>query len=84
MGSQDADIGVLAKAFIETTPLQKGTIPRRSVQIAGHPWIDDVSHVIELRGTHEVGRAVEVRQQGDRLADCISGAVDCNGWGAIC
>jgi hypothetical protein len=45
---------------VQLLPLGKCEITRRSMEISGHPWIDDVVYVVPLRWTHQVGWPIEV------------------------
>jgi hypothetical protein len=59
-GVQQTDVSDAAELSVEIFPLREGFIARGTVQIPGHPGVDDVVHVIELRRTHQVGGFIEV------------------------
>ncbi len=51
------DFGDLAEGMVELMPLGGGALAGDGVDVVGHPGVDDVVDVIELRRAHEEGGA---------------------------
>lgn len=57
LGGDQEDVGESGDFGVEGLPLGGGALARGGVEVAGHPWIDDVVDLIERWGTHEKGGA---------------------------
>jgi hypothetical protein len=57
---KEAHIGDAAEDVVHALPLGEGEITRTSVNVSGHPGIEDVVDSIPLRRTHEEGGAGEL------------------------
>lgn len=61
-GMQQANVGDTTQDVMKTLPLREGKIARGSMDVAGHPRIDDVVDAVPLRRTHQVCGAGVVRR----------------------
>jgi hypothetical protein len=52
--ADEFNIGNLPERAMKTSPLLDGSFARRSVQIACHPGIDDVRHIVMQWRTHQI------------------------------
>jgi hypothetical protein len=55
LGLDEFDFGDAADGFVEALPLLGGAGLRGGVDVALHPGVDDVVHVVELGGAHQEG-----------------------------
>jgi hypothetical protein len=55
LGLDELDVGDRGDGFVKALPLLGCAGARGGVDVAGHPWIDNVVDVVELGGTHEEG-----------------------------
>src|SRR5271163_2340963 len=53
LGLDELDVGDGADGFVEAMPLLGCAIARGGVDVAGHPRVDHVVDVVELRGAHQ-------------------------------
>ena len=63
----ELDVGDGADGFVEALPLLGGAGARGGVDVAGHPGVDDVVDVVELRGAHQEGGRGGTEGGEDRL-----------------
>ena len=54
LGLDELDVGYFSNGFVESMPLLRGALAGGGVDVACHPWIDDVVDVVKTRRTHQV------------------------------
>ena len=65
LGMEEADVGDAAEDVVHALPLSEGEIAGGTVDVAGHPGIEDVVDVVPLGRTHQEGGAGELRGGGE-------------------
>ena len=54
LGMEQTDVGNAAQDVVKALPLGEGEIAGGSVNVARHPWVQDVIDVVPLRRAHNV------------------------------
>ncbi len=64
-GMQEANVGDAAQDVVHALPLSEGEIPRGTMDVSGHPGIEDIIDAIPFRRTHQEGGSGELGRGGE-------------------